>query len=51
MAETYRNHILTEALADQVAVYDRGTFKGHFPSFLEARLFVDSQGPIRVGRI
>lgn len=43
MAETYRNHVLTEAFKDQVAVYDRGSFLGHFPSFETARAHVDAR--------
>lgn len=41
MAETYRGHVLAEAHVDQIAVYDRGTFKGHCGSIEDARAFVD----------
>ena len=43
MSETYRGYVFTEAFVDQVAVYERGTFRGHFPNIIAARAFVDAE--------
>lgn len=43
MAESYRGYHLQEATGDQVAVYQRGSFKGHFASPEDARGFVDDE--------
>lgn len=42
MAETYRGFVLADAFADQIALYERGSFQGHFPSPEAARAFVDA---------
>lgn len=42
MAETYRGFMLADAFTDQIALYDRGSFKGHFPSVEAARAAVDA---------
>jgi hypothetical protein len=42
MAEVYRGYQLADALKDQIALYDRGSFLGHFASPEEARRFVDT---------
>ena len=50
MAESYRGWHLENAFKTQVAVYDRGSFKGHFASLQDARAFVDAritEGDIR----
>jgi hypothetical protein len=41
MAEVYRGYQLADALKDQIALYDRGSFLGHFASAEDARRFVD----------
>ena len=43
MAEAYRGYQLTDAFGHtRVALYERGSFQGHFPGYPAARAFVDA---------
>lgn len=49
MSETYRGWHLADAFTDQVALYNRGSFMGHFADFAAARQFVDREIANSVG--
>lgn len=43
MSSVYRGWTLADAFKDKTALYDRGTFKGHFGTPADARAFVDRE--------